>query len=418
MDNCRECQQKTPERRCEDCPNFLSRGPLSQKPLQPISITLEGQDGKMYPAEVLILNTVEIGLKTLAPLRQHYQVKLLENLTLELAPVPAKGKGDVHVFDILTVQRGDQSGQHLNKEEYDLLSSRVSDLVKDLTSHLPPSLQDLARAKLLAEIETSEIIHALEVGRVMKYEHGRLRDLSGKPDVPLPLEEAQKLMEEVVKRADHRREVIISADGKHVFDMHGIPFDYRSGGLLALDITDIIEKERRIHRQQMEAYREAILAVTSGRLHLTTPEEMARLSTDGTLLTGGQVNQASDIVQARAQVAALLTGAFPPARKYGILLSLSEALTNVVKHADGGKWAIRQTDKALRVVIEDTGPGIRLTELPKATLMQHYSTKKSLGSGFTLMLYYSDRIYLATGKDGTSLVLEFAPGAEEEKTVC
>lgn len=35
----------------------------------------------MYPAEVLILNTVEMGLETSAPLRQHYQVKLLENLS-------------------------------------------------------------------------------------------------------------------------------------------------------------------------------------------------------------------------------------------------------------------------------------------------------------------------------------------------
>lgn len=418
MNSCRECQQKTPERRCEDCPDFLSRGPLSQKPLRPVSLTLEGQDGKMYPAELLILNTVEMGLETNAPLRQHYQVKLLENLTLELAPVPTKGKGQVHVFDILSVHRGNEAGEHLNKEEYDLLSSRASDLVKDLTAHLPSSLQDLARAKLLAEIEKSEIINALEVGRVMKYEYGRLRDLAGKPDLPLPVEEAQKLMEEVVRRADHRREVIISADGRHVFDLHGIPFDYRSGGLLALDITDIIEKERRMHRQQMEAYREAILAVTGGRLQLTTLEEIEKLTGHGTWLAGGEVKQAADIVQARAQVAEVLANTFPSARRYGILLSLSEALTNVIKHAAGGKWTAWQTDKGLRLAVEDTGPGIKLTELPRATLMQHYSTKKSLGSGFTLMLYYSDRIYLATGREGTRLVLEFAPGAKEEKIVC
>lgn len=38
------------------------------------------------------------------------------------------------------------------------------------------------------------------------------------------------------------------------------PSTTAAGGLLALDITDIIEKERSMHRQQMEAYREAILA--------------------------------------------------------------------------------------------------------------------------------------------------------------
>lgn len=413
MNKCRDCQQTN----CEDCPDFLSRGPLSQKPLRPVHITLEGQDGREYPAQVLILNPVELGLETNAPLRQNYRAKLLEDLTLELAPVPMRGRDNKHVFDILSVHRRGQVGEHLNKEEYEMLSSRPRDLVRDLTAHLPPSVQELARAKLLAEIEKSEILSALEVGRVMKYEHGHLRDLSGKPDLHLPLEHAIKLMEEAVRQGEHRREVVVSADGTRVFDMHGIPFDYRSGGLLALDVTEVIERERRMYRQQVAAYREAILAVTGGRLHLTTPEEIARFAQDGVILASGEVNQAADVARARAVLADLLE-TFPLRRRHGILVCLSEALTNVVKHAQNGKWAALQVPSGLRLAVEDTGPGIKLAELPKATLMQHYSTKKSLGSGFTLMLYYSDRIYLATGQGGTSLILEFTEGTREGKLVC
>ncbi|TDA65539.1 MAG: ATP-binding protein [Clostridia bacterium] len=248
MNKCRDCQQTN----CEDCPDFLSRGPLSQKPLRPVYITLEGQDGREYPAQVLILNTVELGLETNAPLWQNYRAKLLEDLTMELAPVPMRGRDNKHVFDILSVQRGEQVGEHLNR-----------DLIRDLTAHLPPSVQELARAVLAGLLET-----------------------------------------------------------------------------------------------------------------------------------------------------------FPLRRRHGILVCLSEALTNVVKHAQNGKWAALQVPSGLRLAVEDTGPGIKLAELPKATLMQHYSTKKSLGSGFTLMLYYSDRIYLATGQGGTSLILEFTEGTREGKLVC
>ncbi|AKX93138.1 hypothetical protein MTHERMOG20_25500 [Moorella thermoacetica] len=48
------------------------------------------------------------------------------------------------------------------------------------------------------------------------------------------------------------------------------------------------------------------------------------------------------------------------------------------------------------------------------TLMQHYSTKESLGSGFTLMLYYTDELYLATGNSGTTLVLNFCQVAGQK----
>ncbi|WP_176553516.1 hypothetical protein [Neomoorella thermoacetica] len=46
--------------------------------------------------------------------------------------------------------------------------------------------------------------------------------------------------------------------------------------------------------------------------------------------------------------------------------------------------------------------------------MQHYSTKESLGSGFTLMLYYTDELYLATGNSGTTLVLNFCQVAGQK----
>jgi anti-sigma regulatory factor (Ser/Thr protein kinase) len=60
--------------------------------------------------------------------------------------------------------------------------------------------------------------------------------------------------------------------------------------------------------------------------------------------------------------------------------------------------------------VQDRGPGIKTSELARATLMQHYSTKNSMGCGFTLMLYYADYLYLNTGPSGTALAMNFGVG--------
>lgn len=164
---------------------------------------------------------------------------------------------------------------------------------------------------------------------------------------------------------------------------------------------------------QKEAYREALLAVTGGRLRLVELKAIQDMVASGELLAFGEAGDPMDIPRARQVVAGLPM--LPSSRRRAILLCLSEALANAVKHAGSGKWGVLQARDRLRVVVEDSGPGIELTELPRATLMQHYSTKESLGSGFTLMLYYSDRIYLATGFHGTSIVLEFELHDHREK---
>lgn len=165
---------------------------------------------------------------------------------------------------------------------------------------------------------------------------------------------------------------------------------------------------------QKEAYREAIFAVTGGRLRLVELSDIREMISDGESFASGDAVDATGIPRARRAVATSLD-LLPFSRKRAVLLCLSEALTNAVKHAGRGRWAVRRVGGRLQVIVEDSGPGIKLSELPRAILMQHYSTKESLGTGFTLMLYYSDRVYLATGLHGTSLILEFAIEGDMEK---
>jgi hypothetical protein len=55
--------------------------------------------------------------------------------------------------------------------------------------------------------------------------------------------------------------------------------------------------------------------------------------------------------------------------------------------------------------VTDSGPGISALILPHATLQRGYSTKVSLGLGYSIILEVADKVLLATGPDGTSVVL-------------
>lgn len=404
---CHKCAEKEPGRSCVECPDFIRPSLVRRVPSQPIQVMLEEERGERYPAKILVLSTTEFGIDTTAPVPGQYLIRLQENLCLEVAGVALRGKNNVHVFDILCVRRRQGTDRRLNKEEYQLLAGSNGEMVAEISRHLPENLQDLVRDKLLAELEKSEIISALRVGKVLKYEGGRLRYLSGQADLDLPLKEAEKLMSQATRLAEHQREVIISADGKKVFDLHGVPFDHRSGGLLALDITEIIEKERKIHHQEMQAYREVMSAVTGGRLYLLNGEEVKKMLADGVGMAKGEAKQSRDIPEARKMLRESLPD-IASRRQHAIALCLSEAITNALKYAGGGCWEARKLGDVIRIIVQDQGPGIKTSELARATLMQHYSTKNSMGCGFTLMLYHADYLYLNTGPSGTTLALDFS----------
>ncbi|MFZ5944669.1 MAG: ATP-binding protein [Bacillota bacterium] len=406
---CHKCAEKESERSCVECPDFIRPSPVRRVPSQPIQVMLEEERGERYPAKILVLSTTEFGIDTAAPIPGQYLIRLQENLCLEVAGVVLRGKNNVHVFDILSVRRRQGTDRRLNKEEYQLLAGSNGEMVTEISRHLPENLQDLVRDKLLAELEKSELISALRIGKVLKYEGGYFRYLSGQADLDLPMKEAEKLMTRATRLAEHQREVIISADGKKVFDLHGVPFDHRSGGLLALDITEIIEKERKIHQQKMQAYREVIWAVTGGRMQLLdgNGEEVKKLLSEGVGMAKAEAKQSRDVPEARK----ILCESLPDIdnrRQHAIALCLSEAITNALKYAGGGCWQVKKMGNIIRIIIQDQGPGIKTSELARATLMQHYSTKNSMGCGFTLMLYHADALYLNSGSSGTTLAMDFS----------
>jgi anti-sigma regulatory factor (Ser/Thr protein kinase) len=61
----------------------------------------------------------------------------------------------------------------------------------------------------------------------------------------------------------------------------------------------------------------------------------------------------------------------------------------------------------LQVLISDQGSGIPLHELPKTVLVSGYSSKSSLGKGFSLIYQASDEVSIHTSSTGTSILMVF-----------
>jgi anti-sigma regulatory factor (Ser/Thr protein kinase) len=95
-------------------------------------------------------------------------------------------------------------------------------------------------------------------------------------------------------------------------------------------------------------------------------------------------------------------------RAYEFLGCVVEAAGNAVKHAPSGKASLSRLDDSLIFIVSDTGPGIGTMALPDVALTRGYSTTGTLGMGYKLMLRFADKVYLATGPDGTVVGIQMS----------
>ncbi len=90
-----------------------------------------------------------------------------------------------------------------------------------------------------------------------------------------------------------------------------------------------------------------------------------------------------------------------------LVIAGSEAALNAVVHATGGIAEIRGDVRgSLQVWVRDCGTGIDDAFLHRAILEAGFSSKGTLGQGFSLIVSTCHRVYLLTGSTGTTIVLE------------
>ncbi|WP_053215784.1 ATP-binding protein [Niallia circulans] len=177
-------------------------------------------------------------------------------------------------------------------------------------------------------------------------------------------------------------------------------------------ITFESEKEQAAQSKddnEWKVYRDVMFAATQGQFLLITKDEINQYKS-GTILCDGRIKERSDIPLCRNLAKEILEQrGYEKTKFMSWLLVLSEAMTNTIKHAEEGKMTIfhDKEENEIRFVIEDKGPGFDLKDLPKTTLLAGYSTKKSLGQGFTLMMKLTKQVLLFTSSKGSTLILIF-----------
>lgn len=274
-------------------------------------------------------------------------------------------------------------------------------------------MNDLARHILEISSETT----TPEVSQLVRYPQRWLR-----PDgQPLHTEEHPVL------RALLKGEVItgeeatlLRADGsQRILVVSARPIQDRKGRVLAAvatfaDITEqrTAERERDAARQEaLEAererkrfYREVIRAITHDRFCLVEPTDIPSI---GQLLVEMPLRSEEDYRALRGQIRTIAQQAGMDTTRAGDLVTAAaEAITNAIKHGTDPRAEIWVGEDSVVVRVSDRGPGIRPEDIPSVLFRHGFSTKVSLGMGYTIMLELADRLWLATSPAGTVLQLE------------
>jgi PAS domain S-box len=181
------------------------------------------------------------------------------------------------------------------------------------------------------------------------------------------------------------------------------------------DVTAIraseVEKARlltdleRAADQQWEFLKDVLLTATEGRLRLCDTIADLPAPLDEFLLPIPLDEANLRTLRLRAEDAAVGQGVSEE-RWQDFVVAVGETGMNAVMHARNGTGEVRAGGGRVQVWVRDSGEGIPLHNIHRATLVRGYTTSGTMGYGFFLSLRMCDTLYLLTGPGGTTAVLE------------
>ncbi|MHB1001607.1 MAG: ATP-binding protein [Armatimonadota bacterium] len=182
---------------------------------------------------------------------------------------------------------------------------------------------------------------------------------------------------------------ILKRDG-HVFGV----------SVFGKDITEMKQAEE----EKKRFYKDTIKSITQGKLNLVSYNEIQQYLDSTNFII--DITSSADTSNARHIIRKLFESNKYDNSKWDIFeLAMGEAMTNAVKHACQGRVYAGVESDVIWVAVSDNGPGIPSLTLPNATLQTGYSTKVSMGMGYSLILKGSNRVLLHTDSQGTIVVL-------------
>lgn len=202
------------------------------------------------------------------------------------------------------------------------------------------------------------------------------------------------------------------ADKENALSRENNSFLISVGIQAGLALQNAINVKRRLEEEanRRRFYRDALNSLTSGKLVFCERDELdshwAKCGREVAVLA---LKEKADVPQSRRISEKVMEEqGFGKDRLFDMVTCVSEAATNVVKYGPPGSMSIRVEDDGIHVRLDDVGHGIAFDNLPKAVLLPGFSMGEtpSLGLGYSVMLEMCDCVYLCTGDDGTSLILE------------
>jgi PAS domain S-box-containing protein len=162
--------------------------------------------------------------------------------------------------------------------------------------------------------------------------------------------------------------------------------------------------EQSLEEQKRKFYRQIILSVTEGKLEICDEEDVLPFIENAAV--GMDIHEAMDASLARQEISGICGNyGLKDERLHQMTIAAGEIITNAIKHAQGGRVYAGKTDNEVWVGAVDNGRGIESLILPSAVLRRGFSTKPSLGLGYSIILDACDRVLLKTDTDGTTVIL-------------
>lgn len=187
-------------------------------------------------------------------------------------------------------------------------------------------------------------------------------------------------------------------------------FDDRGAAVQVVlhDITDrkrAEEFEKNLEAERLEFCRRTLSAATRGKLVVTKRDDILRIAGDSALQMTFSLPDEVGLVRAKAAEAGRAAG-LSDDQVHRLISCAGEMLSNAVKHAGGGTASIHRRDSRFILVVSDSGYGIDALDLPDVAFTRGFSTAGTGGLGYKLIIASADKVYLATGPDGTTVAVE------------
>ena len=158
------------------------------------------------------------------------------------------------------------------------------------------------------------------------------------------------------------------------------------------------------HRRSLvEILNEIAAAVARGTLSFLDDAELAAELDRGEEILVATIDDSSSLAHARSAVAMVLERHGVGEETRGRMqLCVSEATTNMLVHGGGGGcMRLRLLDDRLRAIVADRGPGLNFLNW-----IGPGGDQPSMGYGYKIILDNLEQVYLHTGGEGTTLILD------------